>query len=568
MNNATDRGGNGTMERPDAAAASDAQALMVLAREHESAGRIEAAAEVYKRIIAAWPTVAEPRRRLGILYARDGRLDAAIGLIAEAQRLAPDDPGYLNDLGHAYRTARRGDAAAEAYRRAIALRPDLGDGHFNLANLLRSQGKLHEAVAAYRLAIGADPGVVAYQINLGVTLQRMKLFEEAIATLRQAVALDAHAFEAHYNLAFVLAGQRKLDEAIRSYQAALAVKPDAAAAHLNLGVAFEETGRLDDAIACFARAAELAPDLAQAHVNLGAALYGKGALAPALGAIRRALELAPDKPLTHVNLAQTLQASGDLAGAEAAFRKALALDPSLTAAKAHWSIALRQMGRWEEGLALLDYAHLLKTRHLKEVRPWPTVAAFNAELARYIYRHPTLMRDPPGLSTTHGDRSLEILNCADAPIAALQRFIEESVADYVATALRTSANPFAPPSIAAWHLTGWAVVLRTSGYQLPHFHAAAMVSGVYYVQVPKVVRSGEAGEAGFIKFGPPIDPVTVTKADDTPLTNGVRPEEGMVVLFPAYFWHYTVPFESREDRICVAFDVISDAPAARRGTPH
>ena len=568
MSDGTGGRGNETTAQPGAARASDAQALMALARDHTRAGRIGAAAEVYTRIIATWPAAAEPRRRLGILCARDGRLDAAIELFAAAQRLAPDNPVHLNDLGHAYLAANRPVDAEAAYRRAVALRPDLGDGHFNLGNLLRGQGKLGAAVAAYRRAVGADPGVVAFHINLGVTLQRLKHFEEAIGALRQAVALDGHSFEAHYNLAFVLAGQQKLDEAIRSYRAALAVKPEAAAAHLNLGVALEETGRLDAAIACFARAIELAPDLAQAHVNLGAALYGTGALEQALSAIRRALELAPDKALTYVNLGQTLQASGDLPGAEAAFRKALALDPGLTTAKAHWSIALRQMGRWEEALALLDYAHLLKTRQLKEVRPWPTVAAFNAELARYIYRHPTLMRDPPGLSTNHGDRSLEILNCADAPVAALQRFIEESVADYVATALQASANPFAPPPLAAWHLTGWAVVLRSSGYQTPHFHAPAMVSGVYYVQVPEVVRSGQAGEAGFIKFGPPVDGMAAARAEDTPLTAGVRPEEGMVVLFPAYFWHYTMPFDSQEDRICVAFDVISDAQASRRGTPH
>jgi hypothetical protein len=29
-----------------------------------------------------------------------------------------------------------------------------------------------------------------------------------------------------------------------------------------------------------------------------------------------------------------------------------------------------------------------------------------------------------------------------------------------------------------------------------------------------------------------------------------------MLLFPSYFWHRTVPFESERERICVAFDVI------------
>jgi tetratricopeptide (TPR) repeat protein len=459
--------------------------------------------------------------------------------------------------------AKRLDAAEEAYRRAIALRPDLGDAHFNLGNLLRGQGKHLDAVAAYRRAVDASPGVVAFHINLGITLQRLRLFEEAISALRQAVALDQRSFEAHYNLAFVLAGQERIDEAIQSYRAALAVNPAAVAAQLNLGVALEARGRLEEASACFARAIELEPDLAPAHVNLGAALYGMGALAPALSAIRRGLELAPDAARSHVNLAQTLQASGDLPGAEAAFRRALELEPSLTAAKAHWSIALRLMRRWEEALALLDYPHLLQTRRLSEMPPWPTLGAFNAELARYIYRHPTLLPDPPGLATKGGRQSLEILNSAEAPVAALKRFIEDAVGAYLATALGTSANPFAPPPFEAWHLNAWAVVLRASGYQTPHFHPPAMVSGVYYVQIPEVVRAGQAGEAGFIKFGPPLDSISGATAEDTPLTRALRPEEGMIVLFPSYFWHCTMSFESQEDRICVAFDVISDAPPRR-----
>lgn len=568
MSGATGGRSNRTMEWPGAGAGRDARSLMALARDHHRAGRVGAAVEVYKRIIETWPAAAEPRRRLGILYARDGRLDAAIELFAAAQRLAPDNPVHLTDLGHAYLAVRRPDAAEEAYRRAIALRPDFGDGHFNLGNLLRGQGKSREAVAAYRRAIDANPGVGAYHINLGVTLQRLRQFDEAIGALRQAVALDARSFEAHYNLAFVLAAQQKVDEAILSYHAALAVRPEAAPAHLNLGVALERKGRLDEAIACFARAIELDPELVQAHANLGAALYGKGALKPALRAIRRALELAPEQAFIYVNLAQTLQASGDLPGSEAAFRKALELEPGLTTAKAHWSIALRQMGRWEEALTLLDYSHLLKTHRLKEMQPWPTVAAFNAELAQYIYRHPTLMPDPPGLATKNGRQSLEILNCAAAPAAALQRFIESAVAAYFASALRTSANPYAPPALAAWHLSSWAVVLRASGFQTPHFHPPATVSGVYYVQIPEVVKSGEAGEAGLIKFGPPIDAAAGANADDTPLTKALRPKEGMVVLFPSYFWHYTIPFESQEDRICVAFDVVADEGAQARGPSH
>jgi hypothetical protein len=36
----------------------------------------------------------------------------------------------------------------------------------------------------------------------------------------------------------------------------------------------------------------------------------------------------------------------------------------------------------------------------------------------------------------------------------------------------------------------------------------------------------------------------------------VRPEEGLLVLFPSYLYHRTLPFEEDGTRISVAFDVV------------
>jgi hypothetical protein len=36
----------------------------------------------------------------------------------------------------------------------------------------------------------------------------------------------------------------------------------------------------------------------------------------------------------------------------------------------------------------------------------------------------------------------------------------------------------------------------------------------------------------------------------------VKPSEGLMLLFPAFMYHGTVPFKSDSKRICVAFDVI------------
>jgi hypothetical protein len=135
---------------------------------------------------------------------------------------------------------------------------------------------------------------------------------------------------------------------------------------------------------------------------------------------------------------------------------------------------------------------------------------------------------------------------------ALRHVIEESIRAYLATVPPIARPVFVTPPPAAWSLQGWAVVLRSGGHQLPHFHPAAFLSGVYYVRVPGIVKAGAAGEAGCLKFGGPC----AGAAQAETFTASIRPQPGMIVVFPSYFWHYTVPFESDEERICIAFDAI------------
>jgi uncharacterized protein (TIGR02466 family) len=101
------------------------------------------------------------------------------------------------------------------------------------------------------------------------------------------------------------------------------------------------------------------------------------------------------------------------------------------------------------------------------------------------------------------------------------------------------------------------VVLRSGGYQTPHIHPDGIVSGVYYVRVPDAVRTG-TGEAGCIRFGQPSTTDGGAVEGGALLTMTVKPEAGLMVLFPSYFWHRTLPFESPQDRICIAFDVQPD----------
>lgn len=375
----------------------------------------------------------------------------------------------------------------------------------------------------------------------------------------ERVSSGNEAFEGHYNRAADLVSQRRFEDAVEVYRNSLALRPLDLGAHLNLGLVLQTLERWEEAIACYEAAAAIAPEFAETQVRLGTILSQRGDISAALAAFRRAVTLDPFAARSHIQLAHALRSSGDLGGAEIGYRRALELDPEQVEARAHLSTLLPQIGKSKDAEILLDYGLLLKTERIEHIEGWSTIEAFNDDLARSIVAHPTLTRDPRAAATEGGSQTLEIFNGDETSIQALKSFVEQSVANYLLTVAPEARHIFvtAPPEARSIH--GWAVVLRAGGCQLPHFHPAAFVSGVYYVRVPETTKTCDLGEnePGFLKFGPPVENAPVATGDMTTMTHSIRPQEGLIVLFPSYFWHYTVPFEGDEERISVAFDVVT-----------
>ena len=274
-----------------------------IAVEHHQGGRLQAAEQIYRKILGVEPNHADAIHLLGVIAHQVGKHEVAVQYIERAIRLQGSVAPFHNNLGEAFRALRRISEALACYRRALELRSDYADAHGNLGNALKGQGKLDEAVACYRRALELNPD---------------------------------HA-EAHSNLGVAFKNQGKLDEAVACYGRALELKPDFAEAYCNLGNAFKDQERLDDAVACYRRAVELEPDLAEAHASLSVALREVGKPDEALASCRWALELKPDYAEAHGNLGTVLEEIGDLQGEEDSFRAALAHDSRF--AFAHYKLA-------------------------------------------------------------------------------------------------------------------------------------------------------------------------------------------------------------------------------------
>ena len=336
------------------------------------------------------------------------------------------------------------------------------------------------------------------------------------------------------------------DQALESFDRALTRLPDAPEIHNNRGLALQDMGRLDAALAAFEHAIGLQPEAAAAHHNRGDALAELGRLDGALAAFAEALRLAPDFADAHCGEGIALLKQGAAEAAIEAFERCLARAPGDTRSLAYLAIALRHVGRNRDAEALVDLSRFPLLAHLD----LPDRDGVLARLRDDILSHPTLRWEPHG-KTTRGGRQTARLPEADLGpwgefVARLRAAIDEVLAGLAIMA----HHPHFFRIPADYDLSLWATVLHSDGHQLPHIHPNGWLSGVSYVAVPEVISEDRRDQAGWLEIGCRAIPALGDQPSKT-----VRPEPGLLVLFPSYTFHRTLPFSSDAPRISVAFDV-------------
>ncbi len=220
------------------------------------------------------------------------------------------------------------------------------------------------------------------------------------------------------------------------------------------------------------------------------------------------------------------------------------------------AVAHNLLGQRDEARALIDFERFIRLRRFEAPDGYASLDDFNKTLVGDVCAHPTLQFERAGHATRNGRHTGNILIDADGAVKTLEEMIGSAVEGYLGEMTADPAHPFLADPPRRWHLSAWAVVMDTEGHQLEHIHPAAWLSGCYYAQVPDAIRAAGDDHSGWIEFGQPEQSL---RSDISSETTIHQPEEGLIVLFPSYFYHHTVPFTSTENRVSIAFDVHRDA---------
>ncbi|MGH7156171.1 MAG: tetratricopeptide repeat protein, partial [Acetobacteraceae bacterium] len=146
------------------------------------AGRVDAAEQLCREMIAGDPRHAEALHLLGVICCDRNATDEALKWLSRAVAVAPENPRVHYHLGNALMAAEGFSEAEGEFRQAVALDPALADAFNNLGSTLGSQQRDREAIDAYGQALALRPRMPRALYNMGLAQARIGDLESAIAS--------------------------------------------------------------------------------------------------------------------------------------------------------------------------------------------------------------------------------------------------------------------------------------------------------------------------------------------------------------------------------------------------
>ncbi len=232
------------------------------------------------------------------------------------------------------------------------------------------------------------------------------------------------------------------------------------------------------------------------------------------------------------------------------------LMPSDIEAMAFMALLEVEVGNHDAAARWFDFGRFVKGRTVETPAGYDSLDAFNRAIEAVVLGHDQLQTPPKDHPTWHHPAlriGPDINNDHAGPVGDLEQQMRAAVDRYFAESPNDDNHPFLRNEPQDYDIVAWSAVLDGEGNQKPHIHMSGYLSGCYYVTIPDVVSASGADNAGAFEMGRP--PEELPFKADFPVET-VKPHEGLMLLFPAFMYHGTVPFKSTQKRICVAFDVI------------
>ncbi|MEM6670973.1 MAG: putative 2OG-Fe(II) oxygenase [Pseudomonadota bacterium] len=423
----------------------------------------------------------------------------------------------------------------------------------NDARALLSAGRLDEAAQRLQMASMSAPTNPAISMNLGIVELKRRHFDKAAEAFGRAAKTEPGNAQAWMFLAEAKQGAADHSGALEALDRALSLRPTEGAIVARRAEVLALLGKDAEAADAYRILVKAAPKEPGFWHNLGNVLMRLEDFAGARDAFGRADALKPDDAAILYGLGRAHLFDQDYEAALPQLAAALERAPHKLQIISYKIICLRHLGRNEEADALEGLNDLVVGLEIEAPKGFSSVDAFNQALSEEILNHSRLTEVGRHRATRNGAK---LDNMFDVEPSPLFQAFEVQVRNGFDRALAAMPNkqghplPLSPPDGYRF-LNMWSNVMHRGGHQAPHNHPSGWFSACYYNLMPQAVETSGDDQEGWIEFGGVA--YDLPGVEDAPVRR-IKPEPGMLVVFPSYIFHRTIPFESDEIRISCACD--------------
>lgn len=548
-----------------------------------------------------------------------GNLSGAEVACRKILTLDPDNLFVQTQLALLLHSQGKSTEGLDVLTEILKNQPGFADALFTKGKILFDLGQLKEALPAFEQAAKSWPYQDARPwILLGKTCLQLRHYDQAVKWLTIALGKNPGALAAKNDLGLALKNVQKPDEAIKVFEGAIAQAPSNPIFYFNLALTNLDLGRRKEAEALLKKAVHLKPEYLEAHEALNEIIGEKrddflSSYTTAIKAVPRNLDLRVQyvdtllrtkneeggiKALKEIEaifgehprglwrLAKIQITRDQKPEALATLEKAIGLNSGSIELKLEAAKLLIRLGDYEKALTHLelglginafhqeligyqvmcwrllgdqraalmnDYEAFIRPAKIPVPNGYKNLAAFNKALlvALNEFHKPEL--SPMGQSLRHGTQTLTSLFSMEVKeIQEARQALSKTLKSYIEALPDSKTHPFLKRKSSKFEFSGsWSIQLKDQGFHVNHVHPDGWISASYYVDLPKVVKEGSGTEGG-IKFGE--SPLKLGEREE--VGKVVRPEEGLVVMFPSYMFHGTFPFSSQETRTTMPFDIV------------
>ena len=451
------------------------------------------------------------KNKQGIQAAQAGRFKEAESLFKQALDEMPSNEGIYGNVMRIMlmrgKTAELLDLHREKYTKKMKTLSDL-QATLVICEAAEKIGRHDDTISILSLLHNQNKGSAATALALSETLFKRHQVKEAKGILIEAIEKDRLNPSLLTNLAVIETELGNYTNAEKFYKEVIKLRPNEFLGHYNFSKFKLATGDYTTALEHLERAEAAVSNTPEA-----------AALREQIRSAQTALNTPLDKIYEAINLKDWQKAVG------------LLEENKFTLDDIRWMAAICDLPKQYQ--TLLIEADLCDPE--KQVTKH-SLCGGDSELINglihAIRTDPSLTWNRLDKPTEGGAQTHELLDGSRNPTI-------ERLKNSIATAYQERFQ--GKQRLEQTRISGWGVVLEPGGHQKKHIHHDAEFSGVVYLKTPSGM-SHSSNSAGSIYFS----------GSNKML---IKPYPGLMILFPSYLPHETVPYYNSDERICIAFNI-------------